>query len=129
MPEIPADEIMTSAELRVVREWLGFTGEALALLLGVQDRTVRRWEAGTTPIPDGARLDVEQLEHEADDLVGAIGADLLDVVEVAVFTYRTDAEYWTHHPERRPYPASWHRAVIARVAQDVPGLSIEYWQH
>lgn len=25
-----------------------------------------------------------------------------------------------------PYPASWHRAIIARVAHEVPGLSITY---
>lgn len=40
-------------------------------------------------------------------------------------TYRSDADYHRAHPQAR-YPASWHRAVVARVAQEVPGLSIVY---
>ena len=70
--QMPADERMTPAELRVVREWLGLTGEALGLLIGVQDRTVRRWEAGQDRIPDGARLDIERLEFFAVAAVDAL---------------------------------------------------------
>jgi hypothetical protein len=42
-----------------------------------------------------------------------------------VLTYRSDAEYHAAHPEI-PFPAAWHRAVTARVAQEVPGLAIAY---
>ena len=38
---------MTAAELRIIRERLGVTGDWLAARLGVIPRTVRRWEAGT----------------------------------------------------------------------------------
>lgn len=54
-----------------------------------------------------------------------IGA-LMDQPDPAVLTYRSDADYRAHHPEQS-WPASWHRAVVARVAQEVPGLAIEYW--
>jgi DNA-binding transcriptional regulator YiaG len=126
MAGIPADEIMTPAELRVVREWLGLTGEALALLLGVQDRTVRRWEAGQIIIPDGARLEIEQLEAQADTIVEEQVLALNDARDPVTMTYRTNEHYWQHHPEQEPRPASWHRAITARIAQEVPGLSIVY---
>jgi hypothetical protein len=42
-----------------------------------------------------------------------------------VYVYRSDEEYHAAHPEV-PFPASWHRAVVARIAQEVPGLAIAY---
>jgi len=127
LTEFPADEIMTPAELRVVREWLGLTGEALGALIGVQDRTVRRWEAGQDRVPEGARLDIERLEDMAAAAVGAVVDQLADAREVRMLTYRTNDDFWAHRPELAPHPASWHRAIAARVAQEVPGLAIDYW--
>jgi hypothetical protein len=122
---IPADERMTPAELRVVREYLGLPGEWLARVLGVQDRTWRRWEAGASPIPDGVRLRIEDMEGETAQLVHASVRHLMDIPDPCVVTYRTDADYRHAHPEVT-WPASWHRALIARVAEQVPGLSITY---
>ena len=122
-------DLMTPAELHVVREFLGLDMDDLARILGNSERTVRRWAAGSTQIPDGTRLDIEALEDHTAAFVGSIIDALnndLDLTDSPVLVYRTDAEYWTHHPEQRPYPASWHRAVVARVAQEVPGLSITY---
>lgn len=124
-PGMPDDERMTDAELRVVREHLGLTGEWLAKHLGVSDRTVRHWEQGRYAIPEGVRLAIEQLEHVTAQAVGEAVQQLLDAPEPTVITYRSDAEYRAAHPEI-PFPASWHRAVIGRVAQEVPGLSITY---
>jgi len=42
-----------------------------------------------------------------------------------VVTYRSDEQYHAAYPEI-PFPASWHRAVVARIAQEVPGLAIAY---
>lgn len=48
---------------------------ALAAALGVADRTVRRWAAGTSPVPDGAARDMTALLNERAgmlrDLIGA----------------------------------------------------------
>lgn len=52
---------------------------------------------------------------------------LLDVPEPAVWTYRLDADYHAHHPEQ-DWPASWHRALCARLADEVPGLRIDFWR-
>lgn len=124
-PDMPEDERMTPAEFKVVREFLGLTGEWLAQYLGVSARTVRHWEQGKYPIPDGVRLAIERIEAETGRFVGVIVEELMDLPDPGVITYRNDQEYHAAHPEV-PFPASWHRAVIARVAQEVPGLAITY---
>ena len=124
-PGMPEDERMTPAELKVVREFLGLSSAALAKYLGVSDRTVRHWEAGKYPIPDGVRLEIEKLEAYTAEFVAGVVEKLMDIPDPVVVTYRTDEEYHAAHPEI-PLPASWHRAAIARVAQEVPGLSIVF---
>ena len=122
---MPADERMTDAELKVVREHLGVSGDWLAGHLGVTPRTVRHWEAGKYPIPDGVRLAVEDLERVTAEFVSGLIDKLMDIPDPVVGVYRDDAEYHAAHPEI-PFPASWLRAVAARVAQEVPALVIVY---
>ena len=124
-PGMPEDERMTAAEFKVVREFLGLTGDWLAAHLEVSPRTVRHWEQGKYAIPDGVRLQIESLEARTGAFVGGLVAELMDLPEPGVITYRDDAEYQGAKPDAE-FPASWHRAVIARVAQEVPGLSIAY---
>lgn len=124
-PAMPTDERMTDAEFKVVREFLGLTGDWLAAHLGVSGRTVRHWEQGKYPIPDGVRLEIEDLERRTGEFIDGIIPQLLDMPEPGVITYRTDEEYHTAHPEV-PFPAAWHRAVVARIAQEVPALAIAY---
>ena len=124
-PNMPEDERMTDAEFKVVREFLGLTGEWLAGHLGVASRTVRHWEEGKYPIPDGVRTLIESLEVRTGAFVGQSVVGLMDVPDPAVVTYRTNAEYEAAHPDAE-FPASWHRAVVARVALEVPGLAIAY---
>lgn len=125
-PDMPDDERMTAAEFKVIREYLGLTGDWLAAHLTVSGRTVRHWEEGKYPIPDGVRLRIEEIETATDGMVGAAVAACLDARDPVMLTYRTDADYRTHHPGVA-WPASWHRAIVARVAQEVPGLVIDYW--
>jgi hypothetical protein len=122
---MPEDERMTDAEFKVVREYLGLTGDWLAEHLGVSGRTVRHWEQGKYPIPDGVRLAMEDLEARTGEFVAGVAKQLMDVPDPGVITYRTDAEYHAAHPEIG-LPASWHRAVVARIAQEVPALAIAY---
>lgn len=123
---IPDDERMTAAEFRTVREWLGLTGDALAAWLGVNPRSARRWEQGEQPIPDGVRLNIEELEaHTAKNVTAAV-SQLMDAPEPTAVVYRDDETFWAAHPEARPLTAQWHRRVIARAAQEVPGLAIDY---
>ncbi|GAX57263.1 helix-turn-helix domain-containing protein [Streptomyces olivochromogenes] len=122
---MPEDERMTDAEFKVVREFLGLTGDWLAAHLGVSSRTVRHWEQGKYPIPDGVRLAIEDLERRTGEFIGGAVDKLMDIPDPGLITYRSDAEYHAAHPEA-DFPASWHRAVVARIAQEVPALSIAY---
>ncbi|KAF0646289.1 MULTISPECIES: helix-turn-helix domain-containing protein [Streptomyces] len=124
-PGMPEDERMNPAEFKVVREFLGLTGDWLAHHLEVSPRTVRHWEAGKYAIPDGVRLAIEDLEARTGEYVSQLIEKLLDLPEPGVITYRDDAEYHAAHPESG-WPASWHRAVVARVAQEVPGLAMAF---
>lgn len=123
-PNMPEDERMTPAELKVVREFLGLSGAALGVRLDVSDRTIRHWEEGKYPIPDGVRLAVERLEAMTGELVSELIDKLMDAPDPVLVTFRSDEECPTIHGIT--LPASWHRAVAARVAQEVPGLSITY---
>lgn len=116
---------MTDAEFKVIREYLGLTGDWIAAHVGVDPRTVRRWEQGIRPIPDMARLAIEQLAQDTSKSTNSLIEELRDLPEPAILTYRGDEDYQAHHPES-PFSASWHRAVIARVAQEVPALSIVF---
>lgn len=122
---VPDDERMTPAELRVIREFIGLTGDALAAILEVDPRTLRHWEAGRYRIPDGVRIQVEQLEEMTGRAVGDAVAQLAGLDEPGVIVYRTDAEMRAAHPDA-VMTASWHRMVIARAALEVPGLAIAY---
>lgn len=124
-PGMPNDERMTPAEFKVVREFLGLTGDWLAAHLDVSPRTVRHWEQGKYAIPDGVRLAIEDLEARTGQFVGGIVEKLMDLPDPGVITYRDDAEYKAADPKSE-FPASWHRAVVARIAQEVPGLSIAF---
>lgn len=117
---------MTAAAFRVARERLGLTTAWTADRMGVQERTVHRWEAGVSPVPEGVRIEMDYVGMLTEDAVNALVQRLLDQPQPTVVTYRTDADYRRADPEQ-PWPASWHRAVTARVAQEVPGLAIEYW--
>lgn len=124
-PGMPEDERMTPAEFRVTREFLGVTGDWLAAYLRVNPRTVRAWEQGRHPIPDGVRLAMEDLEQRTGEFVGRAVEAVMDLPEPAIVTYRSDEEYRAAYPDL-PWPASWHRMVCARIALEVPGLAIAY---
>lgn len=120
---------ITDAELRLLREYLGVSGEWLADQLSVAPRTVRRWEQGTAPIPAAVAEEVEHLVHEQEQFVDAIlqslPAEHATADPVWVVTYPTDAAYRDEHPDL-PWPAGWHRAAIARVMAQRSDVRIGY---
>ncbi len=124
-PGMPEDERMEPAEFRVVREYLGLSQEWLAGHLGVSRRTIASWEKGQWPIPDGVRLEMEALESVTADNVSFAIDQLMDLPEPTLLTFRTDEQLTAAHPDLG-FPASWHRMLAARVAQEVPALRIVF---
>ena len=112
------------------RHMLGLSGAQLAEILGVADRTIRRWEAGQDRIPAGVAMTMCRLQVEAARDVRAIVRQAHESMDSAIYrivpvvtAYRTDAEYQAAGGVR---PVSWHRAAIARAAAQVPGLRPVY---
>ena len=102
------------------------TAPSMARMLDVADRSVRRWIAGTAPIPDGVRVWVERIEAATADAVGQVLAAIMDEPDPTVIVYRTDEEMWGERPDSEPMPARWWRMVAARAAYEAPGLTITY---
>ena len=90
------------------------------------ERTVGRWVDGSSPVPDGVRIEIEEIEAHPARCVGEYVAALMDLPDPGIYTYRRDADLWAARQGMEPYPAAWHRAIVARVAQEVPALTIEY---
>ena len=122
---MPEDERMTPAEFQMTREFLGLSGPWLAKHLDVSYKTIQHWQTGKYPIPDGVRLEIEDLERRTGDYIGMVVEQIMDVGDPVVVTFRTDEEYAAADPSS-PFPASWHRMVIARAALEVPALSVVY---
>ena len=117
VPESGPDDPMPPAEFRMVREALGLTNEGLAELIGVQGRSVRRWEAGGTPIPDGVRQIMEDLEAAAAEQVKDLAARVRDA-RVVLLTIP--------HPQQGAVLDRWWRMIAWRVANEVPGVTVQY---
>lgn len=126
-----ASPVMTAAELRATRELLGLTAEWLADQVGVALRTVRRWEHGQSPVPPGVAADVAALAEDTADFVGQVVDELRGTAdedpEPWLITYATDEAYRAEHPDQ-PWPASWHRAAMARVVDAYPAARLRYLQ-
>lgn len=117
-PEPDGTQPMSPAEFRMVREGLGLTGDGIAEYLGLTSgRQVRKWEAGTAPIPDGVRVELEKLEEVASGLVAGLVAELRDAADCVLSIPAHDTE---------GSPAGWWRMIAWRVALEVPGLYVRY---
>lgn len=116
------------AELKSTREYLGLSDTRLAKYLAatstrtVSARTVRNWEEGKYPIPDGVLGQLAALEEFTGAFVAERAKSLSDVPSPVFETYRSDAEC----PAEVHLGAAWHRAAAARIARAVPGCTLAY---
>lgn len=55
---------MNPADFAIVRRMIGLTLQELADRLGVQLRTVQRWENGSSPINEGVQSEMQGLRDE-----------------------------------------------------------------
>ena len=74
---------MNHAEFAAIRWLLGLEIEPLAARLAVNERTIRRWEQGKSPIPAGVQVEILDMfqafldaQDEALDLMGETFARL-----------------------------------------------------
>lgn len=112
--------VMSAAEFRAARDLMGLSGPWMAERMGVDPRTVRRWE-GDRPDP-GAAIPPTAAGIMADMLLDAFNqvADLINWLEATkapMLILPRDDEELLPAQRMSGYPASWHRAVMARAAR------------
>ena len=128
------DLIRAAADLLVLREALGLSRRQLADLYGVEERSVGRWEHGARSIPEGVWTIIDDLDERARALVqlATRGAKEMEasVGEAAdafvVRVYATDRDLWAAQPEFEPLPASYHRAIVARLRSTFPDVRFTF---
>src|SRR5690348_13396099 len=116
---------MTPAAFKVSREFMGLSDGWLANHLGVSSRTIRHWEQGKYLVPEGVEKAVIELKRRTQKAVSDLVEQLKGDPHPMATTYRNDDDYQAAQPDSE-FPASWHRAVVARVAQEVTGLGIRF---
>lgn len=109
---------MNSVEFRLTREGLGLTGEWIADRLGINPRTVERWEAGSSAIPTFAIEAMIELSARATEEVAHHLEALAGHARPAIVIF--------DGPE--DMPARWQRAVAFRVRQALPEVRVQAGQ-
>lgn len=122
---------MSSAEFRCLREFLGLSPEWLADHLDVQERTIHRWSTSDTHVPEAVAERIRLIARDTDAYVSTLAR-----TSRTVLTYRNDAQFLRsadvsalptdHRHYAAVFPASWHRAVAARVLHTHSGVTIDY---
>lgn len=115
---------LSAAEFRVTREHLGLSRRNMAAMLEVEERAVRRWDDGLSPVPPGVVATIARWVELTDAYVEQM-ADAFDSRQgtAVLYTYRDDDAY--RRAGNDEWCAGWHRAMIARVAERID-VSIEY---
>lgn len=99
---------MTPAQFAIVRHMLGYTLQGLADALGVQVRSLQRWESGERPITDSVATEVR-------DLIARHTQDALNLEQRVSRNELTRIDR-TH----------WNMAVAARVLSKNPSARFEW---
>ncbi|MGO4613079.1 DUF1870 family protein [Nocardia sp. 2YAB30] len=116
----------TAAGFRATRELLGLPVPWCARFFEVAERTVERWEKGAFQIPDTVARELASIADETEQVVDAM-VDAIYTGEISprLHTYRSNDDYCKHEPNTR-YPATWHRAVCARVMVELPQVELQF---
>lgn len=113
---------MNAAELKTLREACGLSQEWLAQRAGVNQRTVRYWESGKSPVPDdvaqviaGIDETLETAAEQARTQARRMSLSHGKPEAVTLFRYSSDAELWEHRRDMQGLPATCHAALLARA--------------
>jgi transcriptional regulator with XRE-family HTH domain len=118
--------MMTVAELTCTRAFLGFSQTQLARQLNIDLRRLQRMEKGEEAIPAGIVEEIDDIYDETMSLVNNLILQYKRKMKKAEESGDDVTLITQRDSESGRYPASWHRAVAARVAAEVPGLIIDY---
>lgn len=122
----------TKAQFRAYRESLGLSQHDVAEALGVQERSVRRWEQpGYYAPPAGAWEWLDGMQRLHDTMVGGSMGTVRELAEeagknpgsVSMFYWRNQEECDLHARDRAPY--GFLNAVTREVTRQLKAEGIE----
>lgn len=106
---------MSAAEFVCSRELLGLPINWVAENMGVSERTVYRWENGTSKVPAAAAQRMRAWLENTERIVGNVTVSITQAPESAKL--ETFSDKGSEHMAVEGWPASWHRMVMARAAE------------
>lgn len=124
--QLPA---MSSAELKVQREYLGLSTAWIADKLVIGERRIQRMENGQEAIPDAVVTLIDEAQADAKSMVEQMVAVYRRTIKSAggapalLPTYRTDK---ISEAAGMPYPSRFYRHVAARVADAAAGAIVMF---
>lgn len=111
---------MTPATARTLRESLGLTAQWIADRHGVSKQTITKYESGNIRVSDEYANLLDLLDQDA----GMAAADALEILQ---FHPIGERHYSVPALDSKDgYPASWWRAIAARIRTELPDLIIDY---
>ena len=127
MAELP---VMTGAELKAAREYLGLSWSWTAEYLQCDERRLQRMEVDQEVVPAAIAGAIDDLYEETADYVRRMIDKYRSQVEargdgVTFATYRSDTEYQKANKHGR-FQARWHRMAAQRIVDAVPGVILVY---
>ena len=122
---------MSGAEFRCLREFLALSPEWLSEHFDVQERTIHRWSTSDGDVPGEVAERMRLIARDTSAYVSTLAR-----TGGTVLTYRNDDQFQrsadisslptNHRQFAAIFPASWHRAVAARVLHEQGGVAIDY---
>ena len=103
---------MSSAEFQCAREYLGLPAAWVAAKLGVDRRTVNRWEGGS--VPSHAASQMREWLARTERAVGLVTLKALEDKDSPLWATPDD---FNDRMAAEGFPASWQRMLCARVAE------------
>lgn len=119
---------MNAATLKTWRESVGLSATNLADLLGVETRSVSRWEAETSPIPPGILAKIAELDTRINLALSELESRIRGTRPMVLYRYREADDLKTH--DRALWDAGVslqaHASVLWKLARET-GASIEWF--
>ena len=110
---------MTGAELKTLREGLNLSAQEMADILQIKaERSVRRWEDGSRPVPDDVAKLVQAMDGQVDEIAGMMQTQYMrgTIESLAFLRYEKEADFKKYHAPSWPQPHGQrlHAAALGR---------------
>ncbi len=120
---------MKAADLRARREACGLTQDDLSAIVGVQTRTVNRWERGTSPVPEDVAELIRRIEGSRARIVeqaerAVVSNDRGGKVQLTY--YRTQEQFDELGRDGGPFGVANANARAVAMHLELMGYEVEF---